>query len=137
MHSDVISTQWTATIQTNQKALDRNDRMSIAEANKSLRAFVLPTEKAAVALARAWTVSTVKGVLICFSSTQSWGANPVPSSNLFSQLATENERKRAGVSHLQLSLRSSAPSLSLSKLRSCDLQGVFGNLALKDDPRHL
>jgi hypothetical protein len=55
---NVSSTQWTTTIQTNQNALDRNDRMSIAEANKSLRAFVLPTEEAAVAFARAWTVST-------------------------------------------------------------------------------
>ncbi|GAX25275.1 hypothetical protein FisN_5Lh359 [Fistulifera solaris] len=51
---------WTATIQTNQNALERSDRMSIAEANKSLRAFVLPTEKAAVAFARAWTPPRMK-----------------------------------------------------------------------------
>ena len=43
---------WVATLQTNQRALDRNN---IADASKSLRAFSLPTEKAAVALAKAWT----------------------------------------------------------------------------------
>ena len=44
--------QWIATLQTNQKALDRKD---VKEASKSLRAFSMPTEHQAVGLARAWT----------------------------------------------------------------------------------
>ena len=46
------SGMWIATLQTNQKALDRQN---VLEASKSLRAFSMPTEKQAVSLAKAWT----------------------------------------------------------------------------------
>jgi FYVE zinc finger len=42
---------WVATINTNQKALEANN---VEESSKSLRAFSVPTQKQAVALARAW-----------------------------------------------------------------------------------
>ena len=44
--------QWVATLQTNQKALDGKN---VKEASKSLRAFSLPAEKQAVCLAKSWT----------------------------------------------------------------------------------
>jgi len=43
---------WVATLNTNQKALDSNNTI---EASKALRAFSVPTEKQAEALARAWS----------------------------------------------------------------------------------
>lgn len=42
---------WVATVNTNQKALEANN---VEESSKSLRAFSVPTQKQAMALARAW-----------------------------------------------------------------------------------
>jgi hypothetical protein len=43
---------WVATVNTNQKALDRNN---VEESSKALRAFSVPTKKQAICLARAWS----------------------------------------------------------------------------------
>lgn len=42
---------WVATVNTNQKALEANN---VEESSKALRAFSVPTQKQAIALARAW-----------------------------------------------------------------------------------
>jgi FYVE zinc finger len=48
----LLYSQWVATLQTNQKALDKNN---VVEASKSLQAFSMPSEKQAVYFAKAWT----------------------------------------------------------------------------------
>jgi hypothetical protein len=97
-----FSTQWVATFQTNQKALDFKN---VKEASKSLRAFSLPTESQALCLAKSWTpprmppfadnplchICSAKfavfrrachcrncGVCVCKSCTVQWPAKMIP-----------------------------------------------------------